>query len=394
MLEAPATITLVGTVDPVRRSQVGSEIAGIVAEMLVRQGDYVPAGGVICKLNDDTLRLQLDEAKARLSALKARHEELLAGTRKEELVRLKALADEAAADYERWTFEMRRVEKLYEDSDSNAKELYDTRADYLRAERRKIAVQAAYDLGVEGPRKEVIAGAAYEVSAQQAVVDRIESDLRKTAIRAPFAGHIVERSVEEGEWIAVGGQAVEMVDLATVLVRVDAPESAMPHLAIEMAARVSVDALKRSFEGKIKHLIRQADLKARTFPVEIEVDNRDGLLAAGMFARTTVPAGPKVGVVAVPKDAIVEREGIRYVAIVVPGQQGGMAGILTGVTTGADVKDWIAITSGNIQPGMRVITRGNENMLPFPTPIQIVDEKGVPVAMPDGATSQQHREGT
>ncbi|MHC4698219.1 MAG: efflux RND transporter periplasmic adaptor subunit [Planctomycetota bacterium] len=380
MLEAPATITLVGTADAVRRSRIGSEIAGIVAEMPARQGDLVHTGDPLCKLRDDVLSLRLAEAKASLNALKTRHEELRAGTRKEELTRLKAVLDERTAEYERWTFEIERIERLYRDSDANSKEYQDTRASFLTAERRRIAARASYDLGVEGPRKEVVRRAEYEVAEQQAVVDRIASDLSKTVIGAPFTGYIAERVAEVGEWIPAGGTVVELIDLSSVFVRIDVPESVLPYLEEGDSARVKIDALKRSFVGRVRHIIRQADERARTFPVEIEIDNRERLLASGMFARATVPAGPKGRVTAVPKDAIVERDGIPSVATVMPGEHGGIVGMLLSVSVGADVGDWIAITSGNVPAGTKVITRGNENILPFPTPVVVVDEQGTPVA--------------
>ncbi len=393
-VEAPRTITVVGTVEPARRSRVCSEIPGLVAEMPGREGDLIPTRGRICVLDTDTLTLQLAEEQAKLAALQAYHQELLAGTRKEELTRLKALMDEAAARYQRWEFEMERIEKLYAGRDSNDKEYYDTRAEFLAAERRKIAAEAAYNLGVEGPRKETIARAAHEVTEQKAAVLRVETAIKKATIRAPFNGYIVERMAEVGEWIPVGGPVAEMVDLSSVLVRVDVPESALPYLVVGDPVLVKVDALKRSFRGRVKHIMRQADPSARTFPVEIEVNNAEGLLAGGMFARATVASGPAERAVAVPKDAIVEKQGVIYVALVMPGNNGGMAGVLSPVTVGADVGDWIAITSANIRPGMQVITRGTERFLPFPTPIQIVDEKGTPVAMPAGGKSTQRKEGT
>jgi multidrug efflux pump subunit AcrA (membrane-fusion protein) len=393
MREAPASITLVGTVEPVRRSRVGSEIAGIVAEMPVRQGDRVSEGDILCRLDSEALRYRMAEAKARLGALRARHEELLAGTRKEELTRLQALLDEASADFDRWKFEMDRIDKLYEGRDSNDKEFYDTRAEYLTAERRKVAAQANYNLGLEGPRKEVISQAGFEVAEQVAVVNRIESDLRKTTITAPFDGYIVTRDVEIGEWVPAGGQVVEMTDLSSVLVRANVPEAAFPYVSVGLKTRVKIDALKRIFEGQVKHIMRQADLNARTLPVEIELDNREGLLAGGMFARTTLTSGEMGAVVAVPKDAIFEKDGVTHVATVLPGQRGGMLGMLMGVTVGADVGDWAAITSGNVRPGMPVITRGNENIEPFPTPVIIVDEKGNPVNPPRGDTEMTRKGG-
>ncbi len=384
LVEAYRTITLVGTVEPLRRSRVSSEIAGLVDEMPGREGDLIKHGGTVCKLNDDTLRFRLAEEEAELATLLDRHEELLAGTRKEELIRLKALLDEAVARHERWKFEMQRIEKLYAGRESNDKEYHDTKAEFLAAQRRETGAQAAYNLGVEGPRKEVIAQAAHAVAEQRAVVARAASDRSKTVLRAPFAGYIVERLVEVGEWIPVGGAVVEMVDLASVLVRVDVPESALHYLVVGAPIRVRIDALKRSLTGRIKHIMRQADQNARTFPVKIEVDNDEGLIAGGMFARATLPAGPTARVVAVPKDGIVERDKIAYVAKLIPGSQGGMAGILSPVTVGAEVigphgEPYIAITSNNVQPGTQVITRGTERMLPFPTPVEVVDELGVKV---------------
>ena len=116
MVEAPATITLVGTLMASRQANVSSEVEGIVSQMPVRQGDLVKKGDVLCVLNTDVLRYQLLEAEARLGALRAQHEELLAGTRKEDLRRLKALMEEAEADFKRWEAEMTRVESLYQGS--------------------------------------------------------------------------------------------------------------------------------------------------------------------------------------------------------------------------------------------------------------------------------------
>ncbi len=384
IVEASPTITLVGTVEPVRRSRVSAELAGLIVDMPVREGDRVTAGKMICTLNDDTLSLRLAGEKAQLGALRSRHEELLAGTRKGELVRLEARFDEASAEFDRSKFEMQRIERLYADRDSNDKEYQDARADFLASERRKIAAEAEFKLGVEGPRKETIAQAAHDVARQQAVVDRLASDVRKTVIRTPFAGHIVARLVEVGEWISEGDPVVEIVDLSSVLVRVNVPEHVLPHLRIGHSVRVMIDALERTLSGRIKHIMRQADRNARTFPVQIELDNTEETLAGGMFARATVPAGPTADVLAVPSDAVVEREGIAYVGVVMPGHQGGHAGVLLPVTLGMNVGDWVTITSDNLSPGTRVIIRGTERILPFPTPVEIVDDRGTPVAMPDG----------
>ncbi|MCH8148533.1 MAG: efflux RND transporter periplasmic adaptor subunit [Planctomycetes bacterium] len=382
IMRAPSTMVLVASVEPVRKSRVGSEIAGLVEVMPVHQGDFVKKGDALCRLDSATLRHRAVEAKARLSVLQSAHEELLAGTRKDELVRLGALRDEAVEELKMWEFEFARVNKLHEGRESNRKELVEARTLFRTAERRMIAAKARYDLGSQGPRKEVIAQARYEVAEQQAVVDRTATELEKTTIRAPFDGYVVRRNVEVGEWVTVGGQIVEMVDLSSMLVRVNVPESALPFLHVGDRTRIEIDALARFFEGKVKHIMRDADRTARTFPVEIEIPNDQKLLAGGMFARATVTVGDDVDVVAVPKDAVVERRGITQVGVVVPGERGGFNALLVSVILGSDIGDWIAITSGNIEPGDKIVTHGTERIHPFPTAVLIVDKSGTPIENP------------
>ncbi len=330
--ELPATTTLVGSVEPLTRSLIGSEIAGIVQEMPVRQGDRVEKGQLLVKLNDDILRFRHQEAVAILRSRRAQ--------------------------LRRWEFEKERVEKLFEVQQANDKEISDT--------------LAAYDM------------ARFDVDEQDAIVGRTASDLSKTEINAPFSGVIIRRDTEVGQWIPQGGSIAEIADLSSVLVRVDVPEYALPYIKIDATVSVKVDALNSIYDGKIQHIIRQADPNARTFPVEIVIDNSDQTLSAGMFVRATVVSGERSKMTAVPKDAIVIRDGIAYIAFVMPGRD-GFKGMLTPVTTGADIGDWIAIKSGKVAPGSKVITRGNEWMQPFPMSVNIVDERGNPVASPPGA---------
>lgn len=336
----PNTMTLVATVEPLTRSVVASEIAGIVEAMPVRQGDRVDAGALIVRLNADSLRWQLAEAEAALGGTKAR--------------------------LTRWEFEVERIRKLYGKDQANEREVYDTKAEHDSAQ--------------------------FDFEAQTARVAKLRTDLAKTEIRAPFSGYVVTRETEVGEWVERGGAVVEMVDLSSVLVRVDVPESAIPFVKEGTSCQVTIEAVGRTYEGKVRHIMRQADADAHTFPVEIIVENEARSLAGGMFARATIVSGRKADVVAVPKDAVVERDGVRYVALVIPGEH-GMMGMLSPITTGADVGEWIAVTSGNLQAGMAVIVRGNERMFPFPSPVRIVDERGKPVSVQADSPGTQDAHG-
>ncbi|MCH8880146.1 MAG: efflux RND transporter periplasmic adaptor subunit [Planctomycetes bacterium] len=337
--ELPATSLLVGSVRPNRISTVGAEVEGLVTALPVRQGDYLKTGTLICQLNDDTLQLELRAAEGKLESLNA-------------AVLI------AKADLDRWTREKERVAKLEDSYRANAKEVYDTLADFLIAENR-------------------VREAEQDVVEQSAQVELKKIEIAKTRIAAPFDGYVTALHTEVGQWLPRGGQVIEIIDLETVLVRVDAPESAIVHIRVGDEARVKLDALNSTVTGRVKYIIPQAHEQARTFPVDIAIANPQHTLRSGMFARCTVKTGLAGQVVAVPRDAVVHKEGTNRIWEVKPAGPAGMMAFPMVVTLGAEVGEWVAITSGNVSPGMKVAVRGNEQLMPFPAKVIVVEEEAL-----------------
>ncbi|RMF86149.1 MAG: HlyD family efflux transporter periplasmic adaptor subunit, partial [Planctomycetota bacterium] len=226
--DIPPSIRLVGTILPERSAVIAAEVSGVVAEFIASEGDFLHTGDPICKLDDAVARLELAAAEARLGELQAKLTELENGTRPETLRQLEAAVGEAKAIYEMWRFERQRIEELYKQNQSSAKERNDTEQEFRAAERRFAQRTAAYEEARNGPRTEEIDAARFEVAAQQAVVARLRRDLEKTVIRAPFDGFVTRKRTEVGQWLAAGGPAAEMVAIDTVRIRADVPEEAAP----------------------------------------------------------------------------------------------------------------------------------------------------------------------
>jgi len=378
--EVPASIKLVGTVLADRTAIVAAEVSGLVVGFPVREGQFLEKGAVLCELDAVSAGLRLEEARARLGGLRARLEELENGTRPELLRQLAAEVDEAKAIYDKWEFERERVKALFERNQSSAKEKHDTEMEYLAAKQRLSQTQAANEIAVNGPRKEQIARARFDVAAQQAVVQRLERDLEKTTIRAPFDGFIVARRTEVGEWIDDGGSVCEMIAIETVKIRADAPESTIAYARTGAPATVNIDALKRTMPATITRVIPRAEPTARTFPIEIDLANEDHTLLPGMFVWTHVPAGPRGKRLMVHKDAIVSRGLAKQVFVIRPGENGAEMAIPTPVTTGLEVAGEIEIQGPGIQPGDLVVARANERLF-APTPV-------IPMPLNAPATTQ------
>jgi RND family efflux transporter MFP subunit len=323
------TIRLVGTVRPQLRSTVASEVAGLVAELPAAEGSAVKRGQKLCQLRDNQRRFALDEAKASLAEMTD-------------------VIEERAAMRSKAEFEARRMDDLSKQERSTSKENNDAAADFAAA---------------DGRHKQAL----HAVEAQKARVQRMEDDLARMEILAPFDGFVVMKRTEVGSWVEQGGAIADMVDISTVRVRVSVPEQSAPFCQAGDVADVFIDALRKNFTGKIARRIPDADMQARTFPVEIDIANPKGELLAGMFAQAAVPSAARQKMLVVPKDAIVLREPMRTIFVVRDVDNKTIAQPLT-VEVIAEVADHVAVRATGLTAGDRVVTRGNEYMF-GPTPV-------------------------
>ena len=333
-LALPEVMSVVGTIEPMRRSVVASEVSGLVDSLPVRQGDDLAQGQVLCTLDRTSRRLEHRQAQATLDALTER-------------------IAEAQALFDNWEREKQRIDRLREQAVASDKEYRDIATGYITARSR-------------------LTQAKLDVVAQQALVDRLADALAKTTIKAPFSGTVVALRTEVGQWLGEGSPVLEMIDLSAVLVRVDAPANVLPHVMVGQPCVVTVDALGRQFTGKIKHIIRQADPQARTLPIEVELVNDKGHLAAGMFARAEIASGPTRPQLIVSRDAVCQRGTMRMVYVVRSlGGAGALAEPLPCVLVG-EHEAGVAIQAAGLKPGQQVVVRGNEQFLmgpPGPVPV-------------------------
>jgi len=374
--EVARTLRLVGSVEPYIRSLIASELDGLVEKITVEEGDRIEAGKMICKLRDTTRQIAYAEAQAQMKRLEAELSELEAGTRKEELDRAKAAVAEAQAVFKKWELELKRITDLREGGSASLKEFNDTTMDFSAARERLAQMKAQYDLAVAGPRQEDIEQARFKVEAQRSIVERLKYYLDQTVIKAPFSGYVSAKHTEIGQWVTVGGPVVELIDLDRVLIQVDVPESAINAIEVGEFVAIEIQALNKELRGEIKHKFPQAHEDARTFPVEIELDNKSHELWSGMFARARVPAGPIIDSVIVPRDAVIQRENTYFVVTVgpAPPPAQGNFGMPVPVILGADVGDWVAIQSPMIREGMPVAVKGHDRIY-GPMPVKMIPVK-------------------
>jgi len=172
-------------------------------------------------------------------------------------------------------------------------------------------------------------------------------------VTAPMAGVVDDRLVAPGEAVDPSKTLFHIADLAQVIVQAEAYEDDVAKVALDQPARMRVPAYPgESFEGTVTYVGQQLDPVKRTLPVWITVANPTGRLKPGMFAQATVILQQLAQVLAVPRAALLEAGGERFVFV-----DTGSTLVRTDVRAGASDDQFVEIAEGLV-PGDRVVTQG------------------------------------
>jgi RND family efflux transporter MFP subunit len=368
----------VGTIMPTQRAVVGSAVDGRVIDRPFEEGQRIAEGEPLARLLTETISLQLEAEKAELESRRAMLEELETGARPQELAeaRAKVAAADARRKYlasklERTEMAFRQGRALSED------EVEEANAAAEEAQQAYLQAEAQLELTVEGARQERLAQARAAVAFQQAVVDQLQDQIAKHTVRARFTGYVVAEFTERGAWLKRGDPVAEMAALDVVEAVVFVVEQQVPFVPLGSEVLVEVPALPRThWPGVVAAVVPQADVRARTFPVKVRLQNEiteDGpVLKAGMTARLVLPTGERQDAVLVPKDALVLGGKSPMLYVIAEGKPGEPSTAMpVPVSVGVADGDWIQVI-GEVTPGQQVAVQGNERLRPG-QPVQVVN---------------------
>jgi len=127
------------------------------------------------------------------------------------------------------------------------------------------------------------------LEAARTELTRATLDLEYMFVRAPFDGALQSRVVEVGDFVKRGDPVATFVDNRTIIVSANLSEFDAKHVAVGDIAEAHL-ATGEQVRGTIRYVAPVADEATRTFAVELEVDNQDGLLRAGGTAELQIPA--------------------------------------------------------------------------------------------------------
>ena len=291
-----------------KQSVVSSKIQGRISQLLVEEGSIVKQGDVLARLDSEDYEAAIVKAKADIEYAKA---DLAEAQRQERL-----------------------QQSLYGDRVVSQ--------DALDAAKAKVALAAA-----------TIDQDKANLQVQQAYLDF-------TTIRAPFSGVVVKKMTEVGESVAPippgvnistsSGAIVAIADMNSLEAEVDVNEANVAQLRPAQPAEIQVQAIpSHTYKGILRQVIPTADRTKATVTVKVAISNKDKYLKPEMSCNVTflepekkqAPGAAPQRIVTIPKESVLTRDGKSMVFTV----DDNRAHLAT-VTTGADLRGQIIVTSG------------------------------------------------
>ncbi len=199
-----------------------------------------------------------------------------------------------------------------------------------------------------------------DLQRARAAEDGLRLRIEQKAIRAPFSGALGIRKVDIGQYIEPGDPIVRLEGREKMVVDFPVPQQQLGNLRVKQPVSVLVDAWPgQSFRGAIEAIEPQVERDTRNIRVRAVVDNPEGRLLPGMFARIDIELPARDKVVTIPHAAVTHSP-YGDAVFVVTGQK-ELRVTNTLVVTGATRGDQIAILSG-LPAGATIVTAGQQKL--------------------------------
>jgi HlyD family secretion protein len=257
------TAAATGVLEPIRKVEVTSKASGEILRLYVDIGDQVEPGALLAEVDPRDVRNASDQANADIEVA------------------------QASIDIARRQVE--RSQELLESGVISTQEHESSTLDFANAQASLVKARTNLQLA--------------------------QLRLEDVTIRAPMAGTILERNVEEGQVIQSSGQNVSsgttlmvMANLDMVQVRTLVNEGDLGEIMEGMTTYVTVDAYPdQTFVGMVDQIEPQAVVRqsGTLFPLIIRLDNRSRLLKPGMNTAVEIQTGEATGVLLIPNNSVV-----------------------------------------------------------------------------------------
>jgi len=319
--QAQVKLTSTGYVVPQVQVDVSSKLVGRVDKATVREGSVVKAGQVLFELDASDQRVLVASAQARVAAARAR-----AATARAQLAEIVLQRD-------------------------RERRLADTGA---------IAPATADDLAARAKSlEEQVHASDADITAAQAEVTALSTNLGNTTIRAPIDGTIITKPLLAGDVVSPGTPMAKIADFGSIVVETDVPEGRLHMVSKGKPCEIVLDAYPdKRWRGEVVEVSPQLNRAKATATVKVRFLDRDDTVLPEMAARVSflnealdpskLAEPPKK---ILPGSALAERGGAKVVFVVDEGRVR-----MVPVTLGPPFGDGFELADGPA-PGVKIVSQ-------------------------------------
>lgn len=265
---AETGLKIYGTID-IRDANLAFTEQERIVEVLVEEGARVEKGEVLARLNSDRLEATIREVTARIAAQEQVVRRLKAGSRPQEIEQARAEVDAARVRVDNSSKVLARLERTSVNGATSKQAVDDARSAFSVEQAQLQVRQKGLNLVLEGPRKEDIAAAEYQLEALQASLALLNVRLADMALKAPQAGIIQSRILEVNEMAGPTRPVFSLALNDPKWVRAYVPEPDLGRIRLGMKARVLSDSFPgQPQEGWIGFISPTAEFTPRAVQTE------------------------------------------------------------------------------------------------------------------------------
>ena len=359
-------LTLAGQFQPYQVVDVHPKVSGYMAHIYVDIGDIVHKGETLAILQVPELKAQLQQTQFELQQSQ------------QEIIRAQHEINRTEAVHAALHAQSTRLQAAAATRPGliAQQELDDARAKDLSAEAQVDAAKAA------------MAAAQEHAEAARADNERVSALEAYTTVTSPLDGVVIWRYADTGALIQ-GGTNSNSQDLPIVRIaqsqvlrlRIPVPENDVRYVHVGDLLKVRVDAINRSFTGKVVRFTRDVNFETRTMETEVDVQNQNLSIDPGMYANTLLQLAQVRNVVTIPTEALVINPRQQQVVYILDSDNRVQ---VHPVTVGVEGSRLAEIQSG-LEPGDRVILGGQGKYQP--------GEQVSPVVAPTPASETNQQTG-
>ena len=222
-----------------------------------------------------------------------------------------------------------------------------------RARRERLRSLHASSVSSEQALDDAVA----EFDAARGEVDEAETRLRKTDIRAPFAGILGLRQVNLGQYLDPGAPVVEITQVDPLELEFGLPQRHSGEVELDQVVLGTIGQCGQRFEARVDAIDPRVNPTTRAVRLQAAVPNPDGKLLPGMAVRVRLVVGAIPNAVVIPQEAII-RQGTKHRVYVVDPEGKARE---RDVTLGNFFVDGVHVRAG-VDVGDKVVVAGHQKL--------------------------------